>query len=134
MKMRFYVLLILVLCMPIVGYACSPAPRTMDSDAAMIERAEAVVSVKVLSVTRNDYVASLETIATAELKILDVYKGDLKKGAHITALSKNFGTCSNILSEGVTADILLFEESGSYYLGSSSDFLFPETWLKLKRK
>lgn len=133
MKTRFYVLLLLVLCMPTAGYACSPVPRTADSDAAIIERAAAVVNVKVLSVMRNDNVASLETIATAELEILDVYKGDLKKGAHITALSKNLGTCSNILSEGVTADILLFEDSGTYFLGSSTDFLFPETWLRLKQ-
>lgn len=130
--MRLCVLLLVFLFVPIAGYACSPVPRTADSDAEIIERAAAVVRVDVLSVSQNNNAAPSETIATAELEILEVYKGDFKKGAHITALSQNFGTCSRILSQGMKADILLFEENGEYFLGSSTDYLFPETWARLK--
>lgn len=132
MKMRLYVFLLMVcIYFPVSGVACVPVPR--DPDTKVIKKAAAIITARVLSVEKNEKVDFGENLATLEVEIIKVFKGAWTIGKQVKVEISLFSPCNILyLEKGMTADLLIFKEKEGYNLGSSTDYLSPQDWEKLK--
>lgn len=124
----------LCLLVPTLSQACSPPVRTPGSEEAMIEKATAIVKIKVVQSEADRSELAVKEVVAMQAEVLEVYKGDVSEHTQITVLSRNYGTCSIFLPSGITRDVLLMKEGDAYYIMTESSFLSTEAWDSLKHK